>query len=109
LALKELEGLLAPSETKLLQSYPNPANPETWIPFELSQAADVLIRIYDNSGRLVRKLDLSWQESGIYRSKGRAAYWDGRNEQGEKIASGVYIYQMTVGEKMYLRKMIVVK
>lgn len=109
LALQELERLLAPSETKLLQNYPNPGNPETWIPFELSQGTNVVIQIHDIGGKLVRRLDLGYREAGIYRSKRRAAYWDGKNDQGEKVASGVYIYQMMAGDRRFARKVIVVK
>ena len=98
-----------PKETALLQNYPNPFNPETWIPFQLSKDSSVVIRIYDLRGRLVRKLDLGLKKAGYYVDKSRAAYWDGRNEQGERVASGVYIYQMTAGKERFTKRLVILK
>ena len=81
---------LIPKETALLANYPNPFNPETWIPYQLSTPANVSIAIYAVDGKLVRRLDLGHQAVGIYESRSRAAYWDGKNADGEAVASGVY-------------------
>lgn len=91
----------------LLQNYPNSFNPETWIPFHLAQEADVSVRIYNSAGRLVRSLALGHKETGIYVEKDRAVYWDGKNEVGEGVASGVYYYSITAGDFSATRKMIV--
>ena len=103
LAFKEgiemLENLLAaliPEETALLNNYPNPFNPETWIPYQLAESADVVLAIYDMNGQLVRRLALGHQGAGMYTSRTRAAYWDGRNQLGEPVASGLYFYTLTV-------------
>ncbi len=98
-----------PKSDALLQNYPNPFNPETWIPFALAENAEVVITIYDLKGRLVKKLDLGRLGAGSYVSKSKAAGWDGRNEQGERVASGVYIYQMIAGRKMFTRRMVILK
>ena len=84
------------TETKLLPNYPNPFNPETWIPYELEKEADVTIEIYNVSGQLVRTLDLGIQSRGRYISREKAAYWDGRTEYSERAASGVYFYLLRV-------------
>ena len=109
--VKLLDGKveLIPRQTELLQNYPNPFNLETWIPFRLSEGGEVVIRIYDVRGRLVRELDLGYMEAGSYTGKNRAARWDGRNEKGEKVASGVYVYQLRVGRHTLVRKMSVLK
>ena len=107
-----LESLLAakvPSETRLLLNYPNPFNPETWIPYQLSEAADVSVSIYAVDGCLVRRLDLGHQVAGVYRSRSRAAYWDGRNAFGERVASGLYFYTFTAGNFTATGKMLVRK
>ena len=96
-------------ESALLENYPNPFNPETWIPYQLSAAADVSISIYSVNGHLVRHLDLGHQSSGVYRSRSRAAYWDGRNEFGERVASGLYFYTLTAGDFTATRKMLIRK
>ena len=98
-----------PDDTVLLQNYPNPCNPETWIPFQLAEGGDVRIRIYDMRGRLIKTLDLGYLRAGYYISKSSAAYWDGRNEVGERVASGVYIYQIQAGEKTFAKKMVILK
>ena len=95
--------------TELYQNYPNPFNPETWIPYQLSRPADVAIRIYDQSGQSVRILNLGYKEEGIYLAKSNAGYWDGRNDAGESIASGVYFYQIEAGEFRQSRKMTVIR
>ena len=98
-----------PEQTQLLANYPNPFNPETWIPYQLAKDADVTLRIYAVDGQLVRTLALGHQPAGIYQSRHRAAYWDGRNAFGEPVASGVYFYTLTVGEFTATRKMLIRK
>ncbi len=95
--------------SSLWQNYPNPFNPETWIPYALSVDAHVVIRVYDLRGQLTRMLDLGHKPTGIYISKARAAYWDGRNESGEHVASGVYFYSIKAGDLITTRKMIVTR
>ncbi len=110
--VKILEQLLArsvPKETALLPNYPNPFNPETWIPYQLAAPADVTLYIYSADGTLVRMLALGHQSAGIYHSKNRAAYWDGRNQHGESVASGVYFYTLTAGDFTATRKMLIRK
>ena len=107
--LEQLLTLFAPEETALLANYPNPFNPETWIPYHLSKAADVKLTIYDINGRVVRDLDLGHQRAGLYQSRNRAAHWDGRNAQGELVASGVYFYTLTAGDFSATRKMLIRK
>ena len=98
-----------PTETALLPNYPNPFNPETWIPYQLAEAADVTMTLYAADGRLVRTLALGHQSAGLYHSRTRAAYWDGRNEFGEPVASGVYFYTLTAGDFTATRKMLIRK
>ncbi|HEX28622.1 TPA: T9SS type A sorting domain-containing protein, partial [Candidatus Poribacteria bacterium] len=98
-----------PDRTVLLPNYPNPFNPETWIPFQLAEDADVTIRIYDLRGNLIKTLDLGHLKAGYYTSRSSAAHWDGRNELGERVASGVYIYRMKVGDKAFTGKMVILK
>lgn len=98
-----------PVRSFLAQSYPNPLNPEAWIPFGLSQSAKVVINIYSLSGQLVRTLDLGEKAAGIYEIKEKAAYWDGKDSQGHEVASGVYLYQLKAGDFTSTRKMIVLK
>ena len=107
--LQSLLALLVPEETALLPNYPNPFNPETWIPYQLSEPAEVTLRIYSVNGGLVRHLALGHQPAGIYQSRTRAAYWDGRNELGESVASGVYFYTLTTGDFTATRKMLIRK
>jgi YVTN family beta-propeller protein len=102
-------GYAMPEKSLLLQNYPNPFNPETWIPFHLAQEADVSVRIYDTGGRLVRTLALGRREAGIYMDRERAAYWDGKSNTGEEVASGVYFYTIQAGEFSSTRKMTVRK
>ena len=96
-------------QTSLLANYPNPFNPETWIPYHLANSSDVQITIYDARGSLVRSLELGHQREGYYTSRSRAAYWDGRNDVGERVASGIYFYQLQADGLSYLRKMVIVK
>ena len=103
------ESWRIPEETSLLPNYPNPFNPETWIPYQLATAADVSIDIYAADGKLVRSLDLGHQPIGIYENKSRAAYWDGKNASGEPVASGIYFYTLTAGEFTATRKMLIRK
>ena len=93
----------------MLPSYPNPFNPETWIPYQLSKPAEVTLHIYSVKGALVRTLALGHQPAGMYHSKSRAAYWDGRNEQGERVASGIYFYTLTAGDFTATRRMLIRK
>ena len=112
-----LERLLAaltraeapPEKTVLLANYPNPFNPETWIPYQLSAAAEVTVTIHSSDGKLVWTLELGQVPVGIYQSRSRAAYWDGRNAQGEPVASGVYFYTLTAGDFSATRKMVIRK
>ena len=101
--------LSAPDATALLANYPNPFNPETWIPYQLSKDADATLTIYDIQGRVVRALDLGYQAAGVYQNRSRAAYWDGRNAVGEPVASGVYFYTLTAGDFAATRKMLIRK
>jgi hypothetical protein len=98
-----------PLATALYPNYPNPFNPETWIPFSLAQSSEVRIRIYDVRGLLVRTLDLGRLEPGNYRTRGKAAHWDGANEEGERVASGVYFYRMDAGTFSETRRLVVIK
>ena len=98
-----------PEETSLLPNYPNPFNPETWIPYQLATPADVTLTIYDIQGRVVRDLDLGHQIAGMYHTRSRAAYWDGKNAHGESVASGVYFYTLTAGEFTATRKLLIRK
>ena len=100
---------LVPDKTVLLSNYPNPFNPETWIPYHLAADADVTIAIYGLGGELVRRLDLGLQEAGYYVDKNRAVHWDGTNEDGESVASGVYFIKMKAGEIIASKRMVVVK
>ena len=107
--LQQLLALLTPEKTALLANYPNPFNPETWIPYQLAEPATVTLHIYTVSGSLVRMLDLGHQPVGIYHQRSRAAYWDGRNQFGEPVASGVYFYTLTAGDFTATRKMLIMK
>ena len=107
--LEQLLARLTPKETVLLPNYPNPFNPETWIPYQLAGPADVSIAIYAADGTVVRTLILGHQPVGIYQDKSRAAYWDGRNSLGEPVANGVYFYTLTAGEFTATRKMLIWK
>ena len=109
LVLEQLLAISTPIETMLLPNYPNPFNPETWIPYQLSEAAIVSVTIYDSVGSVVRSLDLGHQAAGYYRSHSKAAYWDGRNNLNERVASGIYFYQFQAGEFSATRRMLILK
>ena len=109
LMLQQLLAALIPKETSLLTNYPNPFNPETWIPYQLAKPTNVTLTIYAVDGRVIRRLALGHQPAGMYHSKNRAAYWDGRNKVGEPVASGVYFYTLTAGEFTATRKMLIRK
>ena len=96
-------------ETRLLPNYPNPFNPETWIPYQLADAADVSMGIYDVGGRLVRTIPIGFKPVGYYLTRERAAYWDGRNEIGESVSSGIYFIQFLSGDFAATRRIVVVK
>ena len=100
---------LIPVETALLPNYPNPFNPETWIPYQLGQPSEVVLKIYDVNGQPVRTLALGHQSPGVYRSREQAAYWDGRNQQGETVANGIYFCTLRAGDFTSTRKMLVGK
>ncbi len=110
--IENLEKLLAsfiPEETALLANYPNPFNPETWIPYQLAESAAVTLTIYDMNGHLIRRLAVGHQAGGMYQSCSRAVYWDGRNQLGESVASGLYFYTLTAGEFTETRRMLILK
>ncbi|MBC8229448.1 T9SS type A sorting domain-containing protein [bacterium] len=111
--LEQLKRLISqelpPTHTMLFQNFPNPFNPETWIPFQISADAPVTIRIYTAKGQLVRVLNLGTRKAGTNLTKNRAAYWDGKNSLGQPVASGVYFYNLQAGEFRATRKMVIVK
>ena len=104
-----LASVAPPDRTELLANYPNPFNPETWIPYHLANDSAVSLFIYDINGALVRELDLGYQRAGYYTDRSRAAYWDGLNALGEGVASGVYFYQLRAGNYSQMRKMVILK
>ena len=107
--LEQLLSALTPKETALLPNYPNPFNPETWIPYHLAHAADVTLTIYNTKGVVVRRFELGHQPAGYYTARAKAAYWNGRNANGESVASGVYFYQLRAGDYSALRRMVILK
>ena len=107
--LEQLLAALTPKQTVLLPNYPNPFNPETWIPYQLAQPADVTLTIYAANGTVVRNLAVGNKPAGLYESPSRAVYWNGRNEAGEPVASGVYFYTLTAGNFTATRKMLIRK
>ena len=109
LVLEQLLAALAPKETLLLPNYPNPFNPETWIPYQLATSGDVKITIYDARGIVVRRLELGYRQAGYYTNRSRAAYWDGCNGLGEHVASGLYFYHLEAEGVSLLRKMVILK
>ena len=109
LMLEQLLVSLTPKETELLSNYPNPFNPETWIPYRLAEDANVTLTIYDSSGQVVRTLDVGHQIASAYESRSKAVYWDGRNEFGEPVASGIYFYTLTTGDFSATRRMVILK
>ena len=107
--LEQILETLAPQTTALLANYPNPFNPETWIPYQLAAPAEVVLTIYAANGTVVRTLTLGHQPTGLYQNRSRAAYWDGRNELNEPVASGIYFYTLTAGNFTATRKMLILK
>ena len=97
------------SKTKLLPNYPNPFNPETWIPYQLAKAADLSVKIYDVGGRLVQTISVGFKPAGYYLTRARAVYWDGRNATGESVSSGVYFLQLVVGDFSATRQVVILK
>ncbi len=104
-----LEGIGIPKQSLLLQNYPNPFNPETWIPYRLSESAPVTLSIYDTNGRPVRTLSIGIQPAGFYQGRARAAYWDGRNDAGETVSSGVYFYRLSTPSFQQMKRMVILK
>ena len=104
-----LTSLIVPQETVLLPNYPNPFNPETWIPYRLAEGSQAVLTIFSPTGRAVRTLELGYRSAGMYESQERAAYWDGKNDHGEGAASGVYYYTLTAGSFTATRKMLISK
>ena len=102
-------GDVRPEQTQLAQNFPNPFNPETWMPFQLSQSGAATIQIYDVSGRVIRTLDLGVKSTGFYMTRSTAAYWDGRNSAGEQVVSGTYFYTLRTDDFAATRKMLISK
>ena len=98
-----------PSRTALLPNFPNPFNPETWIPYQLAETTPITIRIFDQKGQIIRTLDFGNQQAGNYATKDKAVYWDGKNDCGERVSSGVYFYQLQAGKFSAVRKMTIIK
>ena len=109
MVLGQLLAALTPTETELLPNYPNPFNPETWIPYRLAEDAFVTLTIYDGDGHVVRTLDIGHRIAAVYESRARAIYWNGRNEFGEPVASGVYFYHLSAGDYSATRRMVILK
>ena len=107
--LEQLLISLTPKETELLSNYPNPFNPETWIPYRLAEDAFVTLTIYDTMGQVVRTLDVGHRIASAYESRPKAIYWDGKNGLGEQVASGVYFYTLTAGDFSATRRMMILK
>ena len=106
---RRLTTLGTVKRTALLQNYPNPFNPETWMPYQLANDAYVTLNIYDQSGHIVRTLNIGSQTSGVYQDRASAAYWDGRNQNGEHVTSGTYYYKLLAGDYTASRRMVIVK
>ena len=104
-----LDGIGKPKLTQLLQNFPNPFNPETWIPYQLETSAEVTLQIYNTRGDIVRTLNLGFKGQGFYMTRTTAAYWDGRNNMGEQVASGVYFYSLQTPDFSATRKMLILK
>ena len=107
--LEQLLTSLIPKETELLPNYPNPFNPETWIPYRLAEDAFVTLTIYDKTGQVVRTLEVGHRIASAYENRSKAIYWDGKNNLGEQVASGVYFYTLRAGEYSATRKMLILK
>ena len=109
ISLVELVAYEIPAKTELLSNYPNPFNPETWIPYRLAKDAFVTLTIYDRSGHVVREIDVGHRIAAVYESRSKAVHWDGRTEFGERVASGIYFYTLTAGDYSATRKMVILK
>ena len=107
--LPKLVAYEIPAQTELLSNYPNPFNPETWIPYRLAEDAFVTLTIYDGLGQVVRTLDVGHRIAAVYESRSKAIYWDGGNEFGEPVASGVYFYHLSTGDYSAVGKMVILK
>ena len=107
--LEQLLAALTPRDTELLANYPNPFNPETWIPYRLAGDAFVTLTIYDGSGQIIRTLEVGHRIASAYEGRSKAIYWDGRNGLGEQVASGVYFYTLTVGDFSATRQLVILK
>jgi len=107
--LEALLNTVTPKKTTLLPNFPNPFNPETWIPYDLARDTDVNIEIYNLKGEIIRKLNMGFQTAGTYRSKTKAAHWDGCNSTGESVASGIYFYSLNTGKVKAIRRMTILK
>ena len=106
---RSIEPLKVPSQTELIQNYPNPFNPETWIPYRLSQPSSVTVVVYDATGQQIRRIDIGVQSVGDYTRKNHAIYWDGQNDFGEQVASGVYFYELITNHYDAIKKMVILK
>ena len=104
-----LQSAASVLQTRLLQNYPDPFNPETWIPYELADDAEVSVTIYDLSGSQVRHIDVGMQPKGQYINRAKAVHWDGKNNNGESVASGVYFYTLTADNFSQTKRLIVLK
>ncbi len=109
MVLEQLLIALTPTETELLANYPNPFNPETWIPHRLAEDANVTLTIYDLRGHVVRKLEMGHRIAVVYEGRSKAVYWDGTNGLGERVASGIYFYTLTAGDFSATRRMVILK
>ena len=107
--LDSLFGAMIPEEMALLANYPNPFNPETWIPYQLAKPADVTLTISAADGKVVKTFEIGHQPAGLYQDRSRAVHWDGRNEIGERVASGLYFYTLFAGEFTATRRMLILK
>ena len=107
--LEQLLTALAPKETTLLPNYPNPFNPETWIPYRLAEDTFVTLTIYNTAGAVIRSIDVGYKPAAVYESKAQAIHWDGRNELGEQVTTGVYFYHLSAGNYSATRKMLILK
>ena len=107
--LQQLLAMARPEKTQLFANYPNPFNPETWIPYELATDTHVRLTIYNTQGVVIRTLQFGHQSAGYYTGRDRAAYWDGRNALGEQVASGLYFYQLETDTMSSMRKMVILK
>jgi hypothetical protein len=105
----KVTGLMQPTTSALLQNFPNPFNPETWIPFHLAKDADVTIRIFDIRGQEVRTIQLGQMPAGRYDAKGQAVLWDGRDSYGQEVSSGIYFYNLTAGKFHATKKLTIIK